>query len=164
MYTRTADEVRSIDLADLSRWGYLKQWQKTRSTVSWQNARKSAVIEIHMGKFDAHMMLEYEYYGELLRYRVNMTHTPCQYGARRWWFRCPLCASRVRILYGPDRYFGCRKCYHLWYTSQRNDRLFGLWDRLKKADFLEERIKRKWYAGQPTRQYRRVLKLTGMQS
>jgi len=46
-------------------------------------------------------------------------------GKLRWWFICPLvvnerpCGRRVRKLYlpGGGRYFGCRHCYNLTYTS-----------------------------------------------
>jgi hypothetical protein len=63
--------------------------------------------------------------------------TPSAVGGRRWWFTCPLivngrgCARRVGKLYLPHgaRYFGCRHCCDLTYTScqesHRYDRLFG---------------------------------------
>jgi hypothetical protein len=54
----------------------------------------------------------------------------------RWWFVCPLigqgrtCARRVGKLYLPpgSRYFGCRHCHELTYTScqesRKHDSLF----------------------------------------
>jgi hypothetical protein len=55
--------------------------------------------------------------------QLAMTHPPR--GGMRWWFFCPLtvrgiaCGRRVGKLYLPplDRYFGCRQCYDLTYTS-----------------------------------------------
>ncbi|MDO8648685.1 MAG: hypothetical protein Q7R81_02785 [Candidatus Peregrinibacteria bacterium] len=158
MHTITADLTRSIDLTVLNRWGYLKEWQTSRFVVTWETAKTSALVEIQMGKFEAHMMLKYEHGGEVQRYRLRMEFTTCHFGRCRWWIRCPQCGSRVRILYIPWKYLGCRKCSGLWYASQHND-MFGWLDRDKKADFLERDIKRKWYAGKPTRQYRRILKL-----
>jgi hypothetical protein len=58
-------------------------------------------------------------------YRVRLTTTRPRFGGLRWWFVCPLivqgqpCNRRVRKLYLPPaaRYFGCRRCHELTYTS-----------------------------------------------
>jgi hypothetical protein len=59
-----------------------------------------------------------------------------RFGGLRWWFVCPLtvngrpCGRRVGKLYLPPagRYFGCRHCHDLTYTScQTHD---------KRVDFL----------------------------
>jgi hypothetical protein len=58
-------------------------------------------------------------------YRVRLTTTRPRFGGLRWWFVCPLvvggrvCERRVAKLYLPPRgrYFGCRHCYKLTYTS-----------------------------------------------
>jgi hypothetical protein len=62
---------------------------------------------------------------ESLDYRVVLTTTRPRYGGLRWWFICPLivggrpCERRVGKLYLPPgaRYFGCRHCHELTYTS-----------------------------------------------
>jgi len=68
--------------------------------------------------------------------RIDLRTTPSAVGGVRWWFACPLvvdgriCARRIGKLYLPPsaRYFGCRHCYGLTYTtcqdSHRFDRLF----------------------------------------
>ena len=80
--------------------------------------------------------------------------TPSAVGGRRWWFTCAqvvnarACGRRVGKLYLPPgrRYFGCRHCYDLTYTScqesHKYDRLFGqlaagtgVHERLVKAMF-----------------------------
>ena len=80
--------------------------------------------------------------------------TPSTVGGFRWWFTCPLvvngrgCGRRVGKLYLPPggRYFGCRQCHDLTYTScqesHRYDRLFrslaadtGVDERLVQAMF-----------------------------
>jgi hypothetical protein len=58
-------------------------------------------------------------------YRVRLTATRQHFGGLRWWFLCPLsvggrpCERRVGKLYLPPaaRYFGCRRCHELTYTS-----------------------------------------------
>ena len=60
-----------------------------------------------------------------LDYWVSLTWTPTPWGARRWWFICPLvtdgraCGKRAAVLYLPPggRFFGCRSCYNLTYRS-----------------------------------------------
>lgn len=61
---------------------------------------------------------------ESLDYPVRLAATPCHFGGKRWWFICPLvvsgsaCNRRVGKLYlGGGKYFGCRHCYNLTYTS-----------------------------------------------
>jgi hypothetical protein len=62
---------------------------------------------------------------EPLWYAVQLQRTRVHGGGLRWWFTCPLvvnhrpCGRRVGKLYLPPtgRYFGCRHCYDLTYTS-----------------------------------------------
>jgi hypothetical protein len=61
------------------------------------------------------------------RYCIEVTSSPCRFGGRRFWFRCPLgrdgfpCGKRVRCLYLPpgEQVLGCRECYDLTYTSSQ---------------------------------------------
>jgi hypothetical protein len=58
-------------------------------------------------------------------YLVCLTTTRPRFGGLRWWFLCPLtvkgrlCNRRVGKLHLPPaaRYFGCRHCHDLTYTS-----------------------------------------------
>ena len=62
---------------------------------------------------------------------------PQHFGGVRWWFRCPLavnktpCGRRAGKLYLPPggRYFGCRRCHNLTYTSCQESHKFdrALW-------------------------------------
>ena len=63
---------------------------------------------------------------------VWLTTTRPHFGGLRWWFCCPLrvegrpCGRRVGKLYLPPggRYFGCRHCYDLTYTSCQESRKY----------------------------------------
>jgi hypothetical protein len=63
--------------------------------------------------------------GDAVDYKTKLTSTLLPRGGRRWWFVCPLvvgdrpCRRRVDKLYLPpsSRYFGCRHCHQLTYTS-----------------------------------------------
>lgn len=69
---------------------------------------------------------------------IRLQTTYPHFGGIRWWFTCPLvvdgkpCNRRAGKLYLPPggRYFGCRTCYDLTYTSSQEshkyDRLFAL--------------------------------------
>ena len=84
-------------------------------------------------------MPRYPYGIEKLRldYRVELTTSRPNFGGLRWWFICPLminrraCKRRVGKLHLPPgaRYFGCRACHQLTYTSCQESRK---WDGLAR--------------------------------
>ena len=51
-------------------------------------------------------------------YKIYFEKQPCNYGGYRYFFRCPLCQSRMRKLYCANGAFSCRKCLNLSYISQ----------------------------------------------
>lgn len=71
--------------------------------------------------------LQYKFTGSGLEmdYPISLTNTILSWGAKRWWFVCPLsrngirCNQRIGKLYLPPggKYFGCRYCYNLTYSS-----------------------------------------------
>jgi hypothetical protein len=93
--------------------------------------------------------------GEQLDYRVDLQTTGLHSGGRRWWFLCPLvvngtpCRRRVGQLYLPPggRYFGCRHCHRLTYTSCRESHTYDATARRLAADLGEDfRRVRRWLA------------------
>lgn len=56
-------------------------------------------------------------------YSIQLTRTPCRFGGERTWFACPGrgCGRRVAKLYCVGRYYVCRHCGNLAYSSQRED-------------------------------------------
>jgi hypothetical protein len=62
---------------------------------------------------------------EDVSYEVPLSWTPCNFGGWRPWFVCPgmvegvSCGRRVAKLYLKGRYFLCRHCHHLAYSSQQ---------------------------------------------
>ena len=73
---------------------------------------------------------------------VGLTTTRPHFGGVRWWFLCPLavagrpCNRRVGKLYLPPgcRYFGCRHCYDLTYTSAQEAHKSDALHRMIAAD------------------------------
>jgi hypothetical protein len=53
-------------------------------------------------------------------YLISIEKQACNYGGFRYFFKCPLCHKRMRILYFAEQsVFLCRKCLNLSYLSQR---------------------------------------------
>jgi hypothetical protein len=70
--------------------------------------------------------------GEKVDLSIDLTTTNLPWRRLRWWFVCPLrvggraCGRRVGKLYLPPagRFFGCRHCYDLTYTSCKESHKF----------------------------------------
>lgn len=57
---------------------------------------------------------------EQLDYMVKVTTTPCNLGGVRYWWLCPACNRRCRVLYGGRRFL-CRKCNPgAYYETQKS--------------------------------------------
>lgn len=148
--------------------GFLSGW--TRRSISWTcRGQPSGNITVEISTTGDHPYILFDYKvrrnGEEWRdveYKTVLEKTQCRYGGFRWWFRCPntKCNKRVRILYCHGDYFVCRKCSGLWYDSQKYIRPdLRLFDDMFKAEDMERDLRRRYYAGKPTRKYRRYLKL-----
>lgn len=89
---------------------------------------------------------------------VQIERIPQNFGGDRWWFRCPLvvngipCQRRCGKLYLPpgSRYFGCRHCHDLTYTSCNESHQFDSMARLLARDMgvdwreVKRVMKRRW--------------------
>lgn len=72
------------------------------------------------------------------RFEVQLSKTCPRFGGVRFWFTCPRCAHRRRVLHlTPSLALGCYECLGLAYSTQRmnrywrlNHRLDRLWARL----------------------------------
>lgn len=51
-------------------------------------------------------------------YSIPYEKQACNYGGFRYFFHCPQCDKRMRILYCKDGKFLCRKCLNLCYFTQ----------------------------------------------
>lgn len=75
-----------------------------------------------------------------IAYQILFERLPCNYGGFRYFFKCPLCSKRMRLLYFTHNVFLCRKCLNLGYATQqlRTSRRYQYLD-----DKLKELIKKK---------------------
>lgn len=129
----TVEACRSIDVNRLHREGCLSAgwmggWQWTR------DGEQVASIMLRAEHDRLHLTYRYRCYGgdwEDVCQTVPVVRTACRLGGTRPYFICPgvvngiTCGRCVAKLYDPGRYFLCRHCYRLAYTSQSE----GGWDR-----------------------------------
>jgi hypothetical protein len=123
----------AIDTADLRRWKLLAPGATYRAgSLTWRRngeAEPSSSVgyTLTLGGAEGVLRLDYRMKesGEALDYPVRLVTTRCHLGGARWWFVCPLsvsgvaCGRRVRKLYLRGKYFGCRRCHGLAYTSSQ---------------------------------------------
>lgn len=173
-----ADNLKKIDISWLNRQNLLQGWRSDQ--INWTNGHtgdKSSIgIDVVLSENEKYARLHYtqtEHGGEKkdFDYRIPIISTPCNYGGKRYWFICPLskngqyCGKRVRVLYKAGDYFACRHCYNLTYSARNENRrykMFSLFDTLiteQKIDELQKKIKKRYYAGKPTKKQQRLERL-----
>lgn len=173
-----ADGLKKVEIWWLKKYGYLSGWKY--GGIEWKNSwsdTKSS-ISITGSTMDGDNYIRFYYTqtdcnGEKKEfdYKVYLITTPCHYGGKRYWFECPCykngvyCGRRVGVLYKNGDYFACRHCYNLTYSSQKANRkcknyhLFYLLETSQKIDKLQDKIKRNYYAGKPTRKLKRLMNI-----
>ncbi len=139
-YKQKAEGCRSLDIYQLKRQGCLEEGKRGNSVWSRDN-EEIARIGFHCT--GATLVLDYRVRlcggeWEPIKQTVPLTHTDCHYGGQRIYARCPgvvngqLCGRRVGKLFAGGRYFLCRHCYNVAYSSQSEDRHSRLLRRANK--------------------------------
>ena len=134
-YDYTVEDCRSIDSSRWLREGILKANMRSVGSWAWYTdktlteQRASIGYEIDTESDYGHVRLFYTWREtEKLDYQVRLITTPLHFGGRRWWFVCPntRCGKKVGKLHlAPNsRYFLCRTCQNLTYTSCRDSHKF----------------------------------------
>jgi hypothetical protein len=141
------EDYRSVDMRRWHRDGLLRPG----TPFSWlwwdEEGNKKASIVVYMLS-EASIKLDYRYRSgesewQNIEEPVSVEWTPCNYGGKRPWFRCPgvvngrYCGRRVAILYAASPYFLCRHCYRLPYASQSETEADRL---LRKANKIRRRL------------------------
>jgi hypothetical protein len=112
-----AEDCLKIDIRHLSKEGCLKPGQRY---LKWQNGC-SIAIKTERDAFVLQYAVTHDTQLETVDIKIPLSWTSCTYGGKRPWFICPGegCGRRVAKLYLKDRYFRCRHCHDLAYSSQR---------------------------------------------
>ncbi len=90
---------------------------RNKEGVEW--CRNKVILEIPRYKLKA-FLLDNCYLVECKAGSYSIPHEKqaCNYGGFRYFFRCPECNKRMRILYCNEGVFLCRKCLNLGYFTQ----------------------------------------------
>lgn len=121
----TVEEATQLDMKRLSKDVDFNVASEVTSTWTWSSGKTTSIGITVEPRYALHFRYTVTDYhsGEKrdIAYQVDIEATPCFYGGQRWWFWCPGCGRRCRILYfapGSD-YFACRICHNLSYQSQQ---------------------------------------------
>jgi hypothetical protein len=139
------EDCRSLDVNRLHREGCLRagwaggwSWTRDGERVAWIGLRAEIdrlrlIYRVRIGGGGWEDVVE----------SVGIVRIPCRHGGARPYFICPgvvrgrACGRRVAKLYGPGRYFLCRHCYRVAYSSQSE----GAFDRaLRRANTIRQRL------------------------
>lgn len=101
----TVEDCRSLDTADLHRFGILRRGTRQSGGLTWSSAGEERSIvgyELQTEAGAAWLRLYYTVRGDTpVDYRVQLDTTPVHFGGERWWFLCPAVGCE---------YFACRHC------------------------------------------------------
>ena len=142
----TTGECQSVNVRYLHREGLLKpgRWFSLRwSRADRETGSIGGVVE--GTESPERVILTYRHRSgpggewEEVREPVPLAWTACNFGGQRPWFVCPGagCGRRVAVLYGPGKYFLCRRCYDLSYQSQRDSKMYRA---LHRAQDIRRRL------------------------
>lgn len=167
-----ADGLKKIQNWWLKKHGYFKgNWAAgtIKWTNSWSNKETSVGINVIIDDSEKYLRIYYTRTDEEdnktdFDYKIPLTTTPCYFGGVRYWFTCPwysngaYCGRRVGTLYLEGKYFACRHCYDLSYSSRNKSKipLLAALDLLFKRDEIiekQEKLRVKQWRGQPTKKY-----------
>lgn len=143
-YKRKAEHCRSLDVNRLHRAGSLQHGSQGDWVWSSDGAEVARVgYKTEQDRF----VLNYKVRQnggewEPITQSIPLTFSNCHYGNQRPYFRCPgvvdgrHCGRRVAKLFSGGRYFLCRHCYSVAYSSQseaRYDRMLRRANKLRMA-------------------------------
>jgi hypothetical protein len=113
------------------RWAWFRDKMRTEQTSSI-----SYEVNTRDGSSWVRLFYTFKESKDAIDYRIRLVTTQPRFGGLRWWFICPpnvngrSCGRRVGKLYLPprSRYFCCRHCHELTYTSaqEHDKRVDGL--------------------------------------
>lgn len=175
-----AEQSNAINIFWLKKMGYLKKEHSWMSGgIVWtcgdrKNSIRFNVERKKWGQADEETYFQLIYTNTAWRdgeksemdYKIRLTTTACYYGGKRYWFICPLfkngnyCGRRVGVLYKVGKYFGCRYCADIAYAAQMEGGEFrGSSVSVPDIESMEQKVKRRFYRGKPTRKFQRLIKM-----
>lgn len=136
----TAESYRRLDIRQMLKAGCIKSHY--RFSWQWLNDTGEQVASV-MCRVDgeAHgLTVTYNWKNsrdtkwQPVDIRICLTSTLCNYGGKRWWFKCPCCSRRAAVLYIMEGSLRCAKCGRVSYASQRGNVTDRAWIRQRKLE------------------------------
>jgi hypothetical protein len=132
----TVEHCLSLDINKLVRDRLLYAGIHTSVILTWTNTRtgkEASSCGFEVNTLDPSFSWVRLFYtltrtGEKIGYKTKLETTRPYFGGLRWWFTCPIvnCYRRVAKLHLPPggKYYACRHCYDLTYTSCQESHQF----------------------------------------
>ncbi|NOZ35659.1 MAG: hypothetical protein GXO80_10225 [Chlorobi bacterium] len=169
-YPTLYDSVNQISITKLKEWNYLKPHQISKGIITWSiNGKETASISFLINTFvEQHfIILDYKYRDKPIKYKVFLKVQYSNLGKGYfYYFICPVTGKQARKLYLSGGYFlhrtafnGCMyECQIKSKYMRKLDKLFGAhFDYDKLYDELYRKYFKKFYAGKPTKRYKRII-------
>lgn len=160
------DELKTVSISFLSKYGYLKPNQWQTGTLSWsRNGNQIGSISIAVNTHCQSPYLELDYLSdkEPINYKVQMIKALSNLGKGFvWYFICPLTGKRCRKLYLGKSHFYHRSAFTgCMYEKQTYSKHSRYLDKTLGAYFQSDNIYsqlnkkhfKKYYAGKPTKRF-----------
>jgi hypothetical protein len=137
----TVEDAWSLDVAWMTREGFFDgQWSRS-GNIRWTSSRTGEETskigyEVNVPGRWLRLMYTLTRREEDFDYKIPLLTSDLPWGGFRWWFKCALttngryCGRRVGKLFLPPggRYYGCRHCHDLTYTTcQESHRFDRMW-------------------------------------
>lgn len=164
------DEVKTVSISNLNKWGYLKPNRYRSGTITWsRNGSVYSSIGIAVSTYTDSPYLELSYnYGEKpVKYRVDLITVPANIGKGEvWYFVCPSTGKNCRILYSIVSLFLHRHAckgylYEKQTYSQKNRGIMRMYEKLFSSDKVYEELYSKHfkrtYRGKPTKRFLKLM-------
>ncbi|MBX0335496.1 hypothetical protein K3G39_19860 [Pontibacter sp. HSC-14F20] len=164
------DEVKTVSISNLIRWGYLKPNRYRSGTITWsRNGSVYSSIGIAVSTLidNPYLELSYTYGDKPVKYKVELTTVPANIGKGEvWYFVCPSTGKNCRILYSVGALFLHRSaCKGYMYEKQtyshKNRGIMRMYEKLFSSDKVYEELYSKHfkrtYRGKPTKRFLRLM-------
>lgn len=131
----TVEECRVLSIRDFNRAGILEEGEFNKGVLEWTHKwthERTAQLGFEVDMRTAPPVVR-TYYdpmqeddGRVYQQTIPLTSNPCNFGGKRWWFRCPGMSKRnghdqrrcAKLYLPPGSVsFLCRECHDLTYRS-----------------------------------------------
>ncbi len=129
---RKAEDCLPLDIRKWNRQGLIFPGSSITSSWSVGGQVHSSIGAVALAD---RLTLQYKYRGEPVEQDIMFTWTRCHFGGQRIWLVCPFCSRRCAVVYSYGKYFACRICGNIAYSTQNEscrERLFTKADKLRK--------------------------------